>query len=387
MSSIRKVGERFEARVYFNKKRISIGLGRINEDQAKGDASMISDLIRSNENGVALSRRVAGWVEIIPPKLRKKLESHGLIDLADAHEKEAAKITLDHLIKEFGEATSDRDPETIKVFEKVYRNLRSRFGGDRNISTITKADATKFRAWLKQYGNERDSHTKELADSTVSRRCGICLQIFNHALDEEWITKNPFKGKHVKKRVDPDVERQLYVEASKVIDVIKCASSVEWRLLIALGRFAGLRTPSEPALLRWSEISSDRIIVHSKKTRHHIGKSKRSVPIFPALRPFIDEARSLAENDFVIPFLAAAPDTNVRQNMLRWIKNAGHDQWPKVWNNLRASCIRDLLRDCGDIKQVAAWVGNRPEEILKSYIAMDEDQEQRTLERITNWAN
>jgi integrase len=58
-------------------------------------------------------------------------------------------------------------------------------------------------------------------------------------------------------------------------------ANAKQRLIIALGRYAELRIPSELVGLRWSEVNweNGRFIVHSPKTERK-GKDKRIVPIF-----------------------------------------------------------------------------------------------------------
>jgi hypothetical protein len=61
------------------------------------------------------------------------------------------------------------------------------------------------------------------------------------------------------------------------------APDVQWRAIIALARYGGLRTPSETLLLRWSDINWERgrMLVRSIKTEHQEGKASRITPLFP----------------------------------------------------------------------------------------------------------
>jgi integrase len=81
-------------------------------------------------------------------------------------------------------------------------------------------------------------------------------------------------------------------DAQKLLEV----APPEWRCIIALARFAGLRCPSEVLSLRWSDIQFDtgKMTVTSPKTAHLPGKEYRVVPIFARLRPYLEEAFELA---------------------------------------------------------------------------------------------
>lgn len=63
-------------------------------------------------------------------------------------------------------------------------------------------------------------------------------------------------------------------------------------MILGLSRYGGLRTPSETLSLRWEDMDWEvnRISVPEPKVAHHYGRGIRSCPIFPELRPILDEA-------------------------------------------------------------------------------------------------
>jgi hypothetical protein len=69
-------------------------------------------------------------------------------------------------------------------------------------------------------------------------------------------------------------------------------------LIIALSRYGGLRCPSEHLALGWQDINwgLDRFLLRSSKTEHHEDVGERWVPIFPELRPFLEDCRELEED-------------------------------------------------------------------------------------------
>ena len=64
--------------------------------------------------------------------------------------------------------------------------------------------------------------------------------------------------------------------------------NTDWRTIVALCRYGGLRCPSEVLTLKWADVDWEhgRFRVHSPKTEHHPGKEVREVPLFPELREF-----------------------------------------------------------------------------------------------------
>jgi hypothetical protein len=73
------------------------------------------------------------------------------------------------------------------------------------------------------------------------------------------------------------------------------AVAAERTLTVALSRYGGLQCPSEHPALTRSDVDwvRDRFRVTSPKTAHHAGKGDRSVPLFPELRPYLEEGFEL----------------------------------------------------------------------------------------------
>jgi integrase len=71
--------------------------------------------------------------------------------------------------------------------------------------------------------------------------------------------------------------------------VLEHCPDAEWRLIFALCRFGGLRSPSELLCLEWPDVlwDRDRIRVHSPKKEGDEHGGDRFIPIFPELRPYL----------------------------------------------------------------------------------------------------
>jgi integrase len=107
------------------------------------------------------------------------------------------------------------------------------------------------------------------------------------------VSANPF-AEVTSKNVSNE-ERKHYVTAADTERIV-AACNPQWRIIVALARFAGLRCPSEVLSVKWSDVNWDteRMTVPSCKTEHIPGKAYRVVPIFAELRPYLDEAWMLA---------------------------------------------------------------------------------------------
>ncbi len=147
--------------------------------------------------------------------------------------------------------------------------------------------------------------------------------------------------------------------------MIEACPDYQWRLLVALARYGGLRVPSEAPALTWDCILWDnkRIRVKSPKTEHHAGHDERFIPLFPELKFLLDEAYLIAQpgietpNDGPIITRYRDSSANLRTSLHRIIRRAGLKPWPKVFQNLRASCATDLEKLCG-ANRAAKFLGH-----------------------------
>ena len=123
------------------------------------------------------------------------------------------------------------------------------------------------------------------------------------------------------------------VEQLQVRRVLDACPNAEWRLIVALSRFGGLRVPSEVASLRWRDVdwAGNTIKVTSPKTAR-VGKESRTIPLFPELRPFLEEAFDAAPEgaEYAITVLGNAVENpqgwygcNPRTQMENWRKCMG----------------------------------------------------------------
>lgn len=87
---------------------------------------------------------------------------------------------------------------------------------------------------------------------------------------------NPFDSKTIPTTAPNNVQKQ-FVTPEDALLIMDKLRSAEWRLLFAMARWGGMRVPSEPELLRRSDIDFDRnsINFRSPKKEHHDGMYTR----------------------------------------------------------------------------------------------------------------
>ena len=86
------------------------------------------------------------------------------------------------------------------------------------------------------------------------------------------------------------------------------------------------------------DLATGRIIVRSPKAEHHEGKGRRTVPIFPELRPYLENAQELAADgtEFIITRYRETK-SNLRTHMERIIEKAALKPWPKLFQYKRSA--------------------------------------------------
>jgi integrase len=129
--------------------------------------------------------------------------------------------------------------------------------------------------------------SRPLAAATVAKRVHVAKCIFSRARRWKLVPENPFE--HLRAGPQSNPNRAFYVRPEVVQRIIDGCPCPQWKAIIALSRFAGLRCPSEIVELRWGDINRERSLmtVRSPKTAAHDGHAVRIVPITPELRPIL----------------------------------------------------------------------------------------------------
>ena len=166
--------------------------------------------------------------------------------------------------------------------------------------------------------------------------------------------------------------------------VLGACPDSRWRLIFTLGRWGGLRIPSELAFLRWSEIDwdGDKMKINVPKKTSRIEQERgnfafRWLPLFPEIRKALEEYRDEyqePDEDFVFPELDGSESDGflLRRELNRILKDAKIRPWQKLFVNLRAT--RDTeLQNRFPVYQVGYIMGHTPQVSLKHYAQVTDD--------------
>ncbi|UCD53668.1 MAG: tyrosine-type recombinase/integrase [Phycisphaerales bacterium] len=165
--------------------------------------------------------------------------------------------------------------------------------------------------------------------------------------------------------------------------ILAACPDAEWRLLVCLARYGGLRTPSESLRLRWQDIDWERsrFTATSPKTEHHSGHESRIVPLFPELIEPLQECFAAAPEgaEYCITRYRLN-NLNLRTHFKRIIKRAGLQPWPRLWQNLRSSRQSELCEQFPEFV-VCAWIGNSRAVAREHYLQILPEHFERAVQR------
>ena len=342
--------------------RVAIRLGRMKVKDLRTVKANVEALVACAIAGTSMPDDVARWVSEIGDRLHGAIAEHGLVNAR-------RRMQLGEFLKGYRDRRKDVKQGTSINYRTITNRLLAYFPADRYLHEITPGDADGWLIYLKS----------EYAGATVGKSIKQARQFFRDAVRRGLLTRNPFAD--VIAPPQTNKARLRFIPIDAVQKVIDQATDHEWRLLIALSRFGGLRCPSEHLALTWRDINweAGKFRVDSPKT------GERWVPIFPELRPFLAESLEQAE-DGAVHVITRYRDAkcNLRTSFVRLIRKAGLTPWPRLFQNLRASRETELMRTY-PAPVVCEWIGNTLAVALAHYHQMlDSDYEKAARNRTQN---
>ena len=347
---------------YLDKQKHSFPLGRVTKKTAQRFMNNIDSLIHERRCNLPVSREVSHWLVDLDDSVYEMLVERGLVN------PRVSAGTLAEFIDAYVDSRTDVTERRREKLRQAKRRLID-FFGDVDIGTVTPGAADEYSRWL----------LKQVAPTTAQKECQIAAQFFRHAYRKKQIAENPFVGVTVGAATNET--RRVFVPREVVDKVLDTAPNWQWRTVVALARYGGLRCSSEVSLLQWSDIhwDTDRFTVTSPKTKRY-GKPNRVVPLFPELRRTLEEAFVMAKDGakWVIPMLSGQPSKNLATTLKKIIRRAGVEIWPKPFQNMRASRQTELEQNF-PTHVVCKWLGNTPNVAMKHYLTVtDEDYKKAT---------
>jgi integrase len=361
-----------------HKRRKAVHLGRVSDDAAEAICRRIERFLNAQVLGDEPSRNDLEW--LAKSGMRSKFMAAGLIESLPGDATIESPTLVDFLSGFMDRKSKGVKPATMTVWAQVVANLIEFMPPGIRLNQITAGHAKDFHAKLKMKG---------MKNSTISKRIGFCRQFMNDAVDWKLIAENPFAKVKASR---PATKSNVFVDRD-TIDRIMSKASLRWRVIIALSRYGGLRTPSETLSLKWSHIDweRDRMHIPECKVEHHEGRGVRTCPLFAELRTILEEAFEVfgGTSEFVVDadeYRQAAQtnagwkNANLRTQFLKLLAKAGVSPWPRLFHSMRASRQTELQEDF-PTHVVCSWIGNSEAIAKESYLLVTEDHFSRAISR------
>ncbi len=334
------------------------GIPKMNQLRAEQIGRIVDELNGAKCSNGPIDRQTAKWLEKVGQVLHDKLSRLGLVP------PRSSAVLKEFMAEYLADAkTVDGRPaakNTLKKWKQAQAVLNEYFGS-RNMRDITHDDAVKFRRWL---------DSKTLGENGKRTHIGVAKVFFNAAKRRKLVDENPFEFQKASLVIDRS--RDYYLTRPDAMKIMKACPDDQWRLIFALWRFAGLRK-MEIFQLRWEHILWDqgRMLVTIPKTKHHEGKENRYVPIGDILPWLKTEFEAKKSSERVITRFTES-NVNLAKPFEKIIERAGLTVWPKLIQNLRASCETEWLDAGHPARVVAKWIGHSVKVQNDNYAQVDD---------------
>jgi integrase len=333
--------------------RATIRLGKVSRKAAEAFGRRVEQLLECLCLNQPVDAELASWAGGLRHQEADKLVRHGLLPARRAVE----AVALGSFIRRYVDGRNDVKPATKEIWRQGEKGLCGYFGAARLLVDITPGDAECYKQQL---------ILDRLATATIKKRLDFGRQVFASAVKHRLVTENPFAEVRIKVSL-PD--KLFFISRDETERLIDASLDEDWRIIIALSRYGGLRCPSEVLSLRWAGVNWDKgtMVVESPKTAHHPGKDRREIPIFGFLLPHLERALRAATEDatYVVGGSyrekAVGPsgwrNVCLRKPFLAIIDRAGLRPWPHLFHNLRSSRASELMSEHSP-SDVCRWMGH-----------------------------
>lgn len=327
-------------RFFIGEKRVSLRFGKISKRAAEEITRHINSLLRTHELGLPIENDTYTWLIGVDADIHDKLVEWGLCETRGTAGGTEAGRLLGPFMAAYVASRLDLKPGSLEIYKQVERKLNDFFGERRSLRSITPADAQRWK----------QSMMATMADGTVSKNLKKAKTMFKSAVEDKYIAVSPFDS--VRGLSETNRARFAFVTRVQAEAVIAKCPDIDWKLIFALPRYAGMRCPSEVKSLRWTDIDFKKKIMRIDAPKTGV----RFCPIFPRILELLKEAKENENAHPTFVLMRHRMDKNMGTHMKRIIAKAGIKPWPKVFVNLR-STRRTELQEKYPSHVIDAWLG------------------------------
>ena len=184
----------------------------------------------------------------------------------------------------------------------------------------------------------RDDLAEKQAQATVSGHIKRIKKALALAVKRGLIHSSAFSEVIAGKQTNEN--RKHFVSREVIGKVIDACPNADWRLLVALARFGGLRNSSETMALEWKDVDFVNETINVPGSKGKNGEIRwRTIPIYPEL---LEPLREAFNPTHIKCLNGLGSDANVRGKSSVILRKAGVEQWERIWHNLRATRDTEL---------------------------------------------
>lgn len=311
-------------------------------------------------------RRAGGY----KPALTKREAEQACANIAADIKRHSAQGggTVGDLVARFLDARPGLADRVRLLYESTGRYLVEHFGPSAQVQKITSAQAHDWHARLSK-GELASAHARAVgkpSDATVCCHVRNCKAMWNWLIDRREVGDNPFAA--LRGTAHATEVGRLDLTEADILRLVDSSPTPQWRCLIGLCAFAGLRY-NEARALTWDDIhwERNRLIACAQAKKVTTKHKRREVMLEPALARILLDAREAVDGQ-----PADVGKADQHRTMVAIIQRAGLEPWSKPFHALRG--WRDSTWKLKYPEYVVdAWLGHSLEVSRRHYLAVPED--------------
>ncbi len=333
-------------------RRQRLRLGKVTHDMALEYKRRVEKLLAAKRLNQTPDQDTIHWLSGLPFDVRTKLAKLMLCSLPDDQAQNTSFGAFCETYK--SRKKVEIKPSSYLRLNQAIERMKLYFAPNLMMDQFTPALAKDWRTKLLKDG---------LSDASIRTNIRYAKAVFKDAIERDMLTKNPFRYL-ASSAVAAD--RTRYVTPEETTRLINATDDHNWKCLIGLARYAGLRVPSESHVVKWADIDweSRRLSVFGQKTNTH-----RVVPLMPEMLELLKNAsQGLSKTKLKGPIVDLTQHNRHRQ-FPKIIEKAGMEPWPDLFQTLRRSC-ETHMSTMAPQHAVSAWIGHSEEVSRRHYLQM-----------------
>lgn len=220
-----------------------------------------------------------------------------------------------------------------------------------------------------------------VSNTTINREIEVLRKMFNIAIDNEWLDKNPASSKKVKKLPEENYRERFLSHEEEVRLLEACVGDRAYlKPIIICALNTGMRK-GEILDLKWSNVDLVKGYIHLLETKS--GKA-RKVPISSKLKLILTKLQVNSSSEWVF----ANPDTNKRFYDLKRgfpavIKQANINDFK--FHDLRHTAATRMVHACIDLVVVKEILGHASIETTMRYAHAVPERKLQAVEALADY--